>query len=55
MMTMDGDSMSLAMFWAGLLMVLTPMVSAGLVIGIWQYTKRRDAKARRAAAGETPG
>lgn len=47
MMTMDGDAMSLAMFWAGVLMVFTPLVSAGLVIGIWRYTRRRDAEAAR--------
>lgn len=45
------DAMSLAMFWAGLLMVLVPIVSAGLVIGIWRYTKRRDARALRASGG----
>ena len=39
--TMHDDAMSLAMFWAGLLMVLTPIVSAGLVVGIWWFTKKR--------------
>lgn len=53
MMTMDEDAMSLAMFWAGLLMVLTPLVSAALVIGIWRYTKRRDERMRRAASGDS--
>lgn len=45
------DAMSLAMFWAGLLMVLVPIISAGLVIGIWRYTKRRDARALQASGG----
>ena len=38
---MHDDAMSLAMFWAGVLMVFTPIVSASLVIGIWWYTKKR--------------
>jgi len=38
---MHDDAMSLAMFWAGVLMVFTPMVSAGLVIGIWWFTRKR--------------
>lgn len=47
---MKNDPMSLAMFWTGLLMVLTPIVSAGIVIGVWRYTKRRDARDARLSA-----
>ena len=47
---MKDDPMSLAMFWAGLLMVLTPIVSASLVIGIWWWSKRR----RERATGAPP-
>ena len=42
---MHDDAMSLAMFWAGVLMVFTPIVSAGLVIGIWWFTKKRHERA----------
>lgn len=53
---MNDDAMSLAMFWTGLLMVLTPIVSAGLVIGVWQYTKRREARASRLSSpGDADG
>ncbi|MEO6445068.1 MAG: hypothetical protein ABIP66_07930 [Gemmatimonadaceae bacterium] len=44
-MNMNDDAMSLAMFWTGLLFVLTPIVSAGLVIGLWRYTQKREAEA----------
>lgn len=36
-----GDSMSLSMFWAGALMVFTPIVFAGIVIGVWWWQKRK--------------
>jgi len=48
---MHDDAMSLAMFWAGVLMVFTPIVSASLVIGIWWFTKKRR---ERAAGPQTP-
>ena len=35
------DALSLSMFWAGALMVFTPIISASLVIGIWWYQRRR--------------
>lgn len=38
---MNDDAMSMAMFWTGLLMVLAPIVSASIVIGVWWYTKRK--------------
>ena len=47
---MNDDAMSLAMFWAGLLMVFTPIVSVGLVVGVWWFTKRR----RERATGAPP-
>ena len=49
---MHDDAMSLAMFWAGILMVFTPIVSAGLVIGIWWFTKRK--RPERAAGPQAP-
>lgn len=39
------DAMSLSMFWAGALMVFTPIVFAGIVIGVWWWQKRKE-KAR---------
>jgi len=48
---MHDDAMSLEMFWAGVLMVFTPIVSAGLVIGIWWFTKKRQ---ERAAGPQAP-
>jgi hypothetical protein len=48
---MNDDAMSLAMFWAGALMVFTPIISASLVVGIWWFTKRR----RERDAGAHPG
>lgn len=39
---MDGDdALSLSMFWAGLLMVFTPLIFAGTVIGVaWRHRVR---------------
>jgi hypothetical protein len=38
---MNGDGISGAMMWVGALMVFTPLVAAGLVIGVWWFQKRR--------------
>jgi hypothetical protein len=38
------DAMALGMFWAGLMMVFTPLVAAGTVLGVWWWQRR---KARR--------
>jgi hypothetical protein len=38
---MNDDALSLSMFWAGALMVFTPMIGAGIVLTIWWWKKRR--------------
>lgn len=54
------DALSLSMFWAGALMVMTPLLTAGaLVAYIWRQ-RVRDARARNDAnspggAGSTGG
>ena len=42
---MHEDSMSLAMFWAGALMVFAPLIAAGIVIGFWWREKKRAERA----------
>ena len=41
---MSDDVLSLSMFWAGLMMVFTPLIAAAVVIFIW---RRGQAKASR--------
>lgn len=43
-MTHD-DPVSAAMFWVGALFVVTPMVFAGIVIGVWWFQKKKAAAA----------
>jgi hypothetical protein len=43
-MTHD-DALSLSMFWAGALMVFTPLICAGIVLGVWWYQRRKLPKA----------
>jgi hypothetical protein len=43
----NDDMLSLSMFWAGLLMVFAPLISAAVVLGVWW---RQRARAR----GATP-
>ena len=43
------DVLSLSMFWAGLLMVFTPLIAAGAVILVW-----RRGQAKAAKPNETP-
>ena len=41
-MTSD-DALSLSMFWAGALMVFTPLICAAAVLTVWWRTRKRDA------------
>ena len=34
------DVLSLSMFWAGLMMVFTPLIAAGAVILVWRRSQR---------------
>ena len=40
---MSDDVLSLSMFWAGALMVFTPMISAGIVLLIWRRGRAKAA------------
>jgi hypothetical protein len=48
---MTDDVLSLSMFWAGALMVFTPIIAAGAVIFVW---RRGQAKAAAAKPNEAP-
>ena len=45
---MNDDVLSLSMFWAGALMVFTPIIAAGIVIFVW----RRGVKKAAASASD---
>jgi hypothetical protein len=38
---MNDDALSLSMFWAGALMVFTPMIGASIVLTVWWWKRRR--------------
>lgn len=40
---MGDDVLSLSMFWAGLLMVFTPLIAAGAVILVWRRGQKKAA------------
>ena len=44
-MTSD-DALSLSMFWAGALMVFTPMLCAAVVLGVWWRQRKRTPDVR---------
>jgi hypothetical protein len=46
---MTDDVLSLSMFWAGALMVFTPLISAAIVIVVW-----RRGRVRAAQPNESP-
>lgn len=46
------DALSLSMFYAGALMVFTPLVGGGVVVGVW-WRQRRAAQ-RRELGGQVP-
>jgi uncharacterized membrane protein len=39
---MNDDVLSLSMFWAGLMMVFTPLIAAAVVIFIWRRGLRKQ-------------
>ena len=39
---MSDDVLSLSMFWAGLMMVFTPLIAAAVVIFIWRRGLRKS-------------
>jgi hypothetical protein len=43
---MNHDALEAGMFWAGALMALTPLVFAGVVIGVWWFQRRKERKGR---------
>ena len=49
------DALSLSMFWAGALMVLTPLITAAVVIAVVWRQRRKDARAREAYTGSASG
>lgn len=38
---MNHEAMHNAMFWVGAMFVFTPLVTAGIVIGVWWWGRRR--------------
>ena len=40
---MSDDMLSLSMFWAGALMVFTPLIAAGIVILVWRRGRAKAA------------
>ena len=39
------DVLSLSMFWAGALMVFTPLLAAAAVLGVWWRGRKRQSRA----------
>jgi hypothetical protein len=43
---MNHHAAEAAMFWVGALFVFTPIVFAGVILGVWWYGRRRERRAR---------
>ena len=43
------DALSLSMFWAGALMVFTPLITAAVVVAVIRRQRKKEAQARAAA------
>ena len=50
---MSDDVLSLSMFWAGALMVFTPLVGAGAVLAVW-WRGRVKAQREADASAQAP-
>jgi hypothetical protein len=51
---MNDDMLSLSMFWAGLMMVFTPLIGAAAVLGVWWRQRARAARSQPSASPEQP-
>jgi hypothetical protein len=53
------DAMALSMFWAGLMMVFTPLISAAVVVGVVWRQRAKEAQQGRGgdprSGSERPG
>jgi hypothetical protein len=38
---MNHDTLSLSMFWVGLMFVMTPLIAAGVVIAVIWYNRKK--------------
>ena len=49
---MDHTALDQGMFWVGALFVFTPIIFAGIVLGVWWYGRKRERA--REATGASP-
>ncbi len=40
---MNPDALSWSMFWVGALFVFTPMLFAGIILGVWWHGRKQQA------------
>lgn len=52
---MNDDMLSLSMFWAGALMVFTPLLAAAAVLTVWWRGRHQRRAAAEAAAASGAG
>lgn len=53
--SMNDDMLSLSMFWAGALMVATPVLSAAAVLAVWWRVRGKGGGGRREGGGGGDG
>ena len=46
---MDHTALDQGMFWVGALFVVTPIIFAGIVLGVWWYGKKHPPEDKSAA------
>jgi uncharacterized membrane protein len=51
---MSDDVLSLSMFWAGLMMVFTPLIAAAVVILIWRRGRAKAARHNESTNASAP-
>lgn len=51
---MSDDVLSLSMFWAGALMVFTPLIAAAIVIVVWRRGQAKAARPNESADAPVP-
>ncbi len=49
------DALSLSMFWAGALMVFTPLITAAVVVAVVWRQRKKETRASVPVPGASPG
>jgi hypothetical protein len=52
---MNHDAVEQSMFWVGAMFVFTPVIFAGIVLGVWWHKRKQERNASEGSGPPAPG